>query len=196
MTATARWSWRALWVLPVALVCALFLLQAPATGQSPEDPAEEPPEEVVVVGDPEKGKDLFSGADSFENGGPACQSCHSAAGLGGLGGGELGPDLTPAFDKFGEAGLAANLETLAFPTMLPVFEGKLLTPEEQADVLAFLGDAGSLERSSSETFQLTLLAIAGGIVLLLLAQLIWRRRLKNVRRSMVDGAERSPRTVR
>ncbi len=188
MTATARWSLRVLWLVPVAVVGVLLLLQPAAPGQEPDQPPAGDTEEPPPAGDPEQGKDLFTGSDSFENGGPACQSCHSVSGLGGLGGGELGPDLTGAVQKFGEAGLAANLQTLSFPTMQPVFDGSPLTPEEQADVLAFLGDTGALRRSASSTVELALWAVGGGIVLLLVGQLLWRRRLKNVRESMVDRA--------
>lgn len=43
-------------------------------------------------GDPNWGQRLFTGEQPFENGGPACIACHTAAGLGPLGGGTMGPD--------------------------------------------------------------------------------------------------------
>src|SRR3989337_709452 len=49
---------------------------------------------------PVAGRALFTGARRLENGGPACMSCHSVAGLGALGGGALGPDLTLAYNKY------------------------------------------------------------------------------------------------
>ena len=49
--------------------------------------------EVAGSGNDEAGKKLFTGETSFANGGPACMSCHNA-GVGTLGGGSLGPDLT------------------------------------------------------------------------------------------------------
>ena len=40
------------------------------------------------------GEALFSGQQSLIRGGPPCISCHTVVGLGGFGGGRLGPDLT------------------------------------------------------------------------------------------------------
>src|SRR6476646_10160995 len=45
-------------------------------------------------GNADTGKELFTGVARFQNGGPPCMACHSTGGLGALGGGQLGPDLT------------------------------------------------------------------------------------------------------
>ncbi len=76
-------------------------------------------------------ENLFEGRSDFDGGGPACLSCHSVAGIGALGGGALGPDLTGAFAKYnGETGLVASLTTVAFPTMQPVYTGAPITEQE------------------------------------------------------------------
>ena len=48
----------------------------------------------AVQGNPQIGKELFTGVTRFANGGPPCMACHSVGGIGALGGGNLGPDLT------------------------------------------------------------------------------------------------------
>ncbi len=139
---------------------------------------------ALLVGDPVIGKGLFTGATRFQNAGPPCMACHSIAGIGALGGGALGPDLTPAHQKYGEAGLAAVLASIPFPTMQPIFTARPLTPQEQAHARAFLQQAVA-SRPTRTVAQLSLLAVAGMVVLLVPMQLFWRRRLTEVRRPMV-----------
>lgn len=145
-------------------------------------------------GDPLVGKELFSGVRRFRNGGPACMACHSIAGVGALGGGALGPDLTLASSKFGDAGLASVLAGTPFPTMSPIFRRLPLTPEEQAHLRAFIQQASVTERSPQAVGQLTGLAIGGTALLLGIVHFSWRHRLGTVRRHMVrrEGSSRSP----
>jgi mono/diheme cytochrome c family protein len=96
-----------------------------------------PPAVSTGTGDPAAGKLLFTGEKQLINGGPACISCHSVSGIGILGGGGLGPDLTQVFQRFGEPGLASALNTLPFPTMIGPFKNHPLTAEEQADFMAY-----------------------------------------------------------
>lgn len=135
-------------------------------------------------GDPLVGKALFTGVRRFENGGPPCIACHSIAGIGALGGGALGPDLTPAYNKFGEAGLVSVLASVPFPTMNAVWSRQPMTPQEQAHLVAFLKQAVAA-RSTQAVTQLTLLAVVGAVLLVALAHLYWRDRLTGVRRPMV-----------
>jgi mono/diheme cytochrome c family protein len=122
----------------------------------------------VMMGDPVHGEKLFTGGVSLANGGTACNACHSVAGVGFLGGGALGPDLTHAFTKFGgAAGMNATLAGLPFPTMQGVFAAKPLTPAEQADLLAFFQQADQGNTTSSPLIGLVFLAAgilgAGGL---------------------------------
>ena len=61
-------------------------------------PAEAAPVEAAPAepGNAAVGKLLFTGEQSFASGAPPCMSCHSA-GVGVLGGGALGPDLTKTY---------------------------------------------------------------------------------------------------
>lgn len=145
------------------------------------------PAAPLGAGDAIRGKALFTGEQRFQSGGPPCLACHSVAGIGALGGGALGPDLTGVGAKYGEMGLAAVLRDPPFPTMRPIFTARPLAPYEQANVRAFLQQAVTA-RPSRAIGQLTLLALAGAVLLLVPVGFVWRRRLTGVRRLMVHGA--------
>lgn len=158
--------------------------EAEAEHQPAQAPAPAPA--AVPAGDPGLGKALFTGVTRFENGGPPCMACHSVAGIGALGGGALGPDLTPAFNKYnGATGLAAFLAGVPTATMSAVWSQKPLSPQEQANVIAFLQAASVSQRAPQALGQLAVLAIVGLVILLVLAQVVWQRRLKEVRRPMI-----------
>ena len=149
---------------------------APATAGAP-----------AVQGNPEIGKELFTGVARFANGGPPCMACHSVGGIGALGGGQLGPDLTGAAGRYGgAAGLDAFVAGTPTPTMKAVWSQHPLTTEERAGVVAFVGQAGVSERPAQAIWQLGGLAALGLVVLLVVAGLRWRNRLRNgVRRPMM-----------
>ncbi|MCP5118722.1 MAG: cytochrome c, partial [bacterium] len=134
-------------------------------------------------GDADVGRNLFTGANTLENGGPSCRACHSIAGIGALGGGNLGPDLTTAWDRLGD-GMIAMPQT---GTMQPIFSEKALTEDEQTNLLAFFRSTDITERSAEVSWQLTGLAVAGVAIVAVLIHLIWRRRLARVRAPMVAG---------
>jgi mono/diheme cytochrome c family protein len=138
-------------------------------------------------GDAAAGRELFTGARPLANGGPACIACHSIAGLGALGGGALGPDLTTAAAKFG-TGLASVLAAVPFPTMMPIFGRRPLTPDEQAHLQAFIAGAAVTERAPDALGRLALLAVIGSGVVFGIVHLRWRHRLGGVRARMVDAA--------
>lgn len=143
---------------------------------------------AAVTGNTVLGKNLFTGADRFQHGGPSCRACHSITGIGALGGGALGPELTGAYQKLGPA-MIDWPETVA--PMKPIYDDKPLTEEEKAHLLAFFSAATAEQRPAQAVWQLTGLAVGGVVVLLLLAHVIWRRRLRGVRRPMVSGQARS-----
>ena len=160
---------------------------APAAGPQAESVAISA--DVLPGGDALLGKNLFTGAGRFGNGGPPCMGCHSAAGIGALGGGALGPDLTGSVARFGGVrGLAAFLSGTPTATMDAVWRNNPLTEQERAHVIAFLQQATLEQRPVQVVWQLTGLAIAGMLVLLGLGHLVWRRRLTAVRRPMVARA--------
>jgi mono/diheme cytochrome c family protein len=140
----------------------------------------------AAKGDAATGEELFTGEKAFTNDGASCVSCHSLAGTGALGGGQLGPDLTEAYERFGGAtGLASVLETIAFPTMVPIYDDHPLTKQEAADLAAFIQTAAAEEPAGDRTWLYVVLGVALAIGLLLLALLIWPRRRLVVRRSLV-----------
>jgi mono/diheme cytochrome c family protein len=151
----------------------------PAQAAAAAAPAQAP-------GDPVAGKDLFTGTVRLGSGGPPCMACHSVAGIGALGGGALGPDLTPAYAKFGASGIASILATMPFPTMAPIFTSRPLAAKEQADLAAFLQQTAVTERPPRTVGTLAALAGAGAGLLLALANLVWRSRLTGVRRSLIN----------
>ena len=153
-----------------------LLLGTPAAGQ--------PPPSAAV------GAQLFAGSVAFQNGGPACATCHSIGGLAFPNGGTMGPDLTHTVARFGDAGIDAMLQTLFFPTMQPIFDAHPLTPAEQANLKAFFQTAQNRPPAPNITPLLLLIACGGGGIWLVVAHLTWRRRLGGVRRTLVATATR------
>ncbi len=154
----------------------------PAGGAAPPPPAGA----ASPVGDPAAGRDLFTGVTRFGNGGPPCIACHSVAGIGSLGGGQVGPDLTPAVNKYGgEKGFTAFLSKPPTAVMSSVWGQRTFTPQELADVTAFLMQASTSGSPTDSTGVLIALIVGGTVILLALAQLAWRRRLVGVRRALL-----------
>jgi mono/diheme cytochrome c family protein len=141
----------------------------------------------AVQGNPEIGKDLFTGVVRFANGGPPCMACHSVGGIGALGGGQLGPDLTGVLSQLGgAAGVNAFIAGTPTPTMSAVWSKRPLTTEERANVVAFLGQAEVTQRPAESIWQLAGLAVLGLVILLVIAGLRWQNRLRfGVRRPMM-----------
>src|SRR3990170_5671777 len=169
-----------------ALVAFLGFEQQPPTETTPTETTPTEPE-PLPAGDADRGKLLFEGSDRFAAGGPPCLSCHSVAGVGALGGGQLGPDLTGAFAKYGgEKGLQAVLDAVAFPTMAPIFSRRQLTATERADLAAFLESAADDQRPARQAGKLVGISVGAAAVNALLALVVWRRRLYGVSRSLVN----------
>jgi mono/diheme cytochrome c family protein len=159
------------------------------TATETEAPATEAPQ-----GDAATGEQLFTGEQAFENGGASCISCHTLAGVGALGGGKVGPDLTDAWAKYGgAAGFAAVLTNVPFPTMVPVYEDHQITEQEAASVSAYVGTSAGEEPSSSSTWLIVLLGAGVMALLLALAFLVWPRRRLVVRRQIAPTSALSRR---
>jgi mono/diheme cytochrome c family protein len=152
------------------------------TPQPAQPPAAAPP-----AGDSKRGEDLFLGIVDLQAGGPPCMGCHSIDKVGILGGGVLGPELTQAFAKYGDAGLASALANIPFPTMKPIFADHPLTPEEQADLRAFLEAEAGQPQANTEILVLGL-SLAGLFGAMIVIWIIWRHRLRGVRRPLLKSA--------
>lgn len=144
---------------------------------------------AAAAGDPNVGRRIYRGEQPLANGGPACIACHSVSGASQLNGGGLGPDLTHVAGRMGIAGLTAALNTIAFPTMVGPFGDHPLTPQEVADLVAFLQQAntkqpeltgeapGSLTANALVVFGL---GFAGTLVLFGLLLLFWPRQRQSL----------------
>jgi cytochrome c2 len=150
-------------------------------------PATEAASAPAVQGNPDIGKELFTGVVRYQNGGPPCMACHSTGGIGALGGGALGPDLTTVVTRFnGAAAVDAFVAGTPTPTMKAVWSQHPLTTEERANVVAFLAQAGLSQRPAEAIWQLAGLTVLGVVILFAAAGFRWRNRLKfGVRRPMM-----------
>jgi mono/diheme cytochrome c family protein len=154
------------------------------------------PAQSFPAGDSIRGRELFIGGQRLTHGGPPCMSCHSISGIGALGGGTLGPDLTGAYQKYGgTAGLENFISGLPTPTMNAVWSRNPLTPQEIADVTAFIKEAAVQERPLSSIGPLIGLSILGLIIAAIIIGTIWRRRLLSVRIAMYERTTGGPSAV-
>jgi len=145
-------------------------------------------DEPFTAADIARGRDYFTGERRLENGGPSCLSCHTAGGLGGLGGGRLGPDLTQAYERLqGRKNLVAWLQAPATETMRPIYLDAALTQEEIVSLVAYLEDEALHGRPDPGHGQLSFLLLGlGGCVLgFVVADVAWRNRFRGVRRALV-----------
>lgn len=152
------------------------------------------PPNAPQTGNPAAGQALFSGARTFQKGGPPCGACHTIGALGFPNGGTMGPDLTRAYPKLGEQGMDAMLDTLYFPAMIPLFDNRPLTSDEQRDLKAFFMQASASGPPEHLTAILSLIAFGGFLVLLVLSWVLWRSRLRAVRASLIESAGGEPRS--
>lgn len=139
------------------------------------------------------GRQLFLGTRRLSGGGPACLSCHTVKGLGGLGGGRLGPDLTLVYERLqGRKGLSAWLTNPASPTMTPVFRNTALQPEEILPLVAFLEDSAKHGGQDDSTSLLNFFLLSLGVMVVGLVSLdaIWKKRIRGVRRQLVGTRQR------
>lgn len=102
----------------------------------------------------------------------------------------MAPDLTETYTKLGPGGTAAAMQTLYFPTMIPIYRDHQLIPQEQADLVAFFQQtAAGAKRENPWTTQILLLAaFVLGIIFVAITGFVWRKRLRSVRRELVARA--------
>ncbi|MCZ2392184.1 MAG: cytochrome c [Acidobacteria bacterium] len=149
---------------------------------------------AIVPGDIPAGKELFTGQLKLANGAPSCNSCHSVNGVGALGGGTLGPDLTAVNTKYRDPELIAILQSPNFPTMNTIFANHKLTDEEVVQLFAYLQNAKQLHPEASvvptQAAATTdpgflILGFAATTLVLVGLNVFWRKRSHGVRKEMV-----------
>lgn len=145
------------------------------------------PEDVAL------GRRFFLGDRHLANAGPPCISCHTLRGLGGLGGGRLGPDLTRVYERLqGRKNVGAWLFAPATPTMGSVFKNHALRPEEIMPLVAFLEDAVRRggQDDSAALLNFFLAGLGGAGATLVVCDAVWKNRFRSVRRMLVNKATR------
>lgn len=150
--------------------------------------------EPFTPADIARGLAIFSGRQALGNGGPACISCHTVPGLGGLGGGTLGPDLGRVFERLqGRAALSAWLNAPATPTMGAMLRNKALRPEEIHALTALFEDTArqGAPATTAAPAQLSflLLGLGGAALVLAVFDMLWKERLRAVRRPLVQASK-------
>jgi mono/diheme cytochrome c family protein len=121
------------------------------------------------------GRDLFIGSRPFQNGGAPCGACHGLGGEGLAFTASLGPELSAGLSGMDPEALDGLLEALPFPTMMPIYGGRALTPAERADLTAYLIQAAKKGPPRS-AWHFELYGLIGAGVLFLGLALAWRRR--------------------
>jgi cytochrome c2 len=136
------------------------------------------------------GREIFLGTRRLEGGGAACVSCHSVNGIGVLAGGKLGPDLNAVFERLnGRKGLATWLSAPATPTMQAVYKNYPLDSEEILPLVAYFADRATAPTESGQaaTLVFILLGLAGTAAALVMFDIAWRKRFREVRKTLVQG---------
>lgn len=141
----------------IAYLAAQNSATTPAVGAIPLQPV------APGNGDVPQGRSIFIGQMRLSQAGMPCIACHSVEGIGLLGGGGLGPDLTHVYTRYGQSGLAAALSSLPFPTMQGIYANRPLAPAEQADLLAFF--AAVDQQGAPRSLPSLLMILAGGVSL-------------------------------
>jgi mono/diheme cytochrome c family protein len=131
------------------------------------------------TGDAAHGREIFLGKRRLSNGGAACIACHQVSSLP-YAGGRLGPDVSSAYQKLGgNKGLNSWLQKPPTRMMSTIFRSAPLNADEVADLAAFFsaatGNAAALSQTPVRRVQAV--GLAGSLLVLLIAGVIWRNRL-------------------
>jgi mono/diheme cytochrome c family protein len=151
------------------------------------------PDTPFTAADIQRGRDIFLGHIPLKNAGPACVSCHTARGLGGLGGGRLGPDLSKVLERLeGRRALGSWLMAPPTTTMQSVFRTHPIEAEEILPLVAYFeatARAGG-EDTSPARMNFFLLGVSGTAIALVGFDLAWRKRFRTVRRALIRSGRR------
>lgn len=142
----------------------------------------------AVAEDADRGEDIFTGALALSKGGAPCIACHALTGFGSASAANYGPDLSNLYADYGDGGVMAVLESLDFSAMQAVYANRPLTEAERLDLTAFLARRAGEKDPSTPSLALPILL--GVIVVFAIVALLGKRRLKGVRRPLIEQARR------
>jgi len=137
----------------------------------------------------ETGRALFTGTRPLRNGGAPCGACHALGGEGLAFTASLGPELSSGLATMEPDALDGLLETLPFPSMAPIYDGRPLTPSERADLAAFLIPAAR-QGPPRGAWHFEAFGVALAVLLFLGLALAWRRRKPPSRTRLLARAAR------
>jgi mono/diheme cytochrome c family protein len=159
-----------------------------ADGDAPTEVKGAPPAAAAPAGDAARGRALFIGTTPLASRAMPCIGCHNASDVGGLGGGTLASDLSDAGTRHDSLDALAPLlgKDIPIPAMQAVYGPRPLTEAEIADLAAYLVGQKSEPRAST-TPAFFGLGLLGMLILVGVSQILWRNRLKGVRRQLTGG---------
>ena len=112
--------------------------------------------------DVQKGQNLFSGKTRFSNGGASCISCHNVTNDELISGGLMAKDLTNAYARMGEAGVASIISSPPFPVMVTAYKKNPLDSIETSQLTAFLKHADEVSDEQEVRSGASLFILGGG----------------------------------
>ncbi|MGI9519078.1 MAG: c-type cytochrome [Pirellulaceae bacterium] len=153
--------------------------------------------EPFTARDVERGLALFTGREQLAGGSAMCMSCHRLPGVGGLGGGNLGPDLTRVYEEGehttgGRATLSAWLGSPATPTMQSLLRDQPLEPDEIHALVALFESRAAKsqpEPVGASMVSFAILGLLGAALILFVFDSLWNTRLRSVRRALVADSK-------
>jgi mono/diheme cytochrome c family protein len=178
---------------PELVEALLRYIDAQSGAAAASTPASAAPPRVATQADLAVGRDLYDGRRRLAARGPSCVSCHHFAAVGGLGGGTLGPDLTRVRERLGGTrGLTAWLGNPPTRVMRAVFRLQPMADDEVFAIAAMLGESPlppAAARGRTAAFVAS--GAAAALVALAAMAIVWSRRLRGVRRALVEAGRRS-----
>jgi mono/diheme cytochrome c family protein len=139
---------------------------------------------MARAADATRGGQLYAGSMAMSNGGSPCIACHALSGFGAAGAASYGPDLSNLYADYGEEGVAAVLESLAFPSMEAIYASRPLSATERLDLTAFFAQTAAQPPPPATSLAGPMLL--GVVIVFAIVALLGLRRLKGVRQPLVD----------
>lgn len=133
----------------------------------------------------ENGRHYFDGSKRFDNGGPACITCHNINHKKMIPGGLFAKDLTDVYERMGE-GITGWLSAPPFPAMASAYQNHELTERERASLTEFFKEASEAkEKPKSAMNYFVIGGLSGlGAILVLINILWWKRKRQMVKKDI------------